>query len=282
MLHERRLDAGEVELNLAVGPDTGPPLVLLHGVTRRWQDYVPLLPGLLPRWQVYALDFRGHGLSGRKPGHYLAFDHARDAIALLRELGTPAVVYGHSLGALVAIVVAAEAPELVRAIVLEDPPGPRLLARLQETPFFAMFTGIRDITRGGGSVEELSRKLTDLPIPTPNGPPVRLGDVRDASAIRFTARCLRDLDPEVLTPILERHLLEGIDLRGQMVRVGCPALLLRADEAFGGMLLGNEAAEAVRLFRDVVLIERRGVGHLIHWQETDATLRFLLGFLEAL
>src|SRR5262245_3194828 len=198
MLKERRFHSGEVELNLAVGPASGPPLLLLHGVTRRWQDFVPLLPGLMTRWQVYALDFRGHGLSGRCPGRYLTADHARDTAALLHDLHEPAVLYGHSLGALAAVAVAAAAPASVRAIILEDLPGPRLLARLSETPFHALFSGIREVARRGGPVEAMARDLAELPIPTGAGPPVRLGDLRDGTALRFTARCLRELDPELL------------------------------------------------------------------------------------
>ena len=54
-------------------------------------------------------------------------DYARDAAAVLRSLREPAVVCGHSLGALVAGVVAAQLPERVRAVVLEDPPAPSVL-----------------------------------------------------------------------------------------------------------------------------------------------------------
>jgi pimeloyl-ACP methyl ester carboxylesterase len=41
---------------------------------------------------------------------------------LRRVVGEPAYIVGHSLGALVAIQLGAVAPELVRAMVLEDPP----------------------------------------------------------------------------------------------------------------------------------------------------------------
>jgi pimeloyl-ACP methyl ester carboxylesterase len=281
MLTERRVRAADIELNLAVGPPSGPPLLLLHGVTRCWQDYVPLLPGLTTRWQVHALDLRGHGQSGRRAPHYRAADHAGDTVALLRELGKPVVIYGHSLGALVAVAAAAAEPERVHAIILEDVPGPGLLTRLHETPFHTLFVGIRELARRGGSVEVLTRALANLPLST-TGPPVRLGDLRDGTSLRFTARCLRMIDPEVLTPIIEQRLVTAEELRAQLRQVRCPALLLRADEAFGGMLPRAEAAEFIGLLRECITIDRPGVGHLIHWLEPDATLRFVLGFLESL
>jgi len=68
MFKERTFDTGEVILNYAEGPASGPPLVLLHGFTGRWQGFLPLLPALSLRWHVYAPDYRGHGKSGRVAG----------------------------------------------------------------------------------------------------------------------------------------------------------------------------------------------------------------------
>ena len=70
MLKERTFDANGVAINYAEGPPSGPPLVLLHGGGDRWQHFLPILPSLVMRWQVYALDLRGHGKSGRVPGQY--------------------------------------------------------------------------------------------------------------------------------------------------------------------------------------------------------------------
>src|SRR5581483_7683841 len=81
MFTERAFNSGELLLNHAVGPVTGPPLLLLHGVTRCWRDFVTLVPPLAPRWQLHGLDFRGHGRSARAPGKYLVTDYVRDAAA---------------------------------------------------------------------------------------------------------------------------------------------------------------------------------------------------------
>src|SRR5213079_1763791 len=102
MLTERELDTGTVAIHYVEGPKAGPPLLLLHGVTARWQSFVTLLPFLTQCWQVVAADLRGHGRSGRVPGGYGIMEYARDAIGLIRHLGDePAVVLGHSLGAVI-------------------------------------------------------------------------------------------------------------------------------------------------------------------------------------
>src|SRR5438105_3318346 len=123
MVTEHIFDTGAVSINYAEGPRSGPSVVLLHGVTSRWQGWVTTLPVLTQRWHVIAADLRGHGRSGHARGRYGIMEYTQDVIALIRHLQAgPAVLIGHSLGAIVSIGVASEAPDAVRAVVLEDPP----------------------------------------------------------------------------------------------------------------------------------------------------------------
>ena len=123
MIQERQFHTGVVALNDAEVPGSGPPLVLLHGGSASWRSLELLLPDLAVHWHVYALDLRGHGTSGRVPGHYRLSDYADDVSAFLaRTVGGPATIYGHSLGGIVALLVAAHAPALVRAVVVGDAP----------------------------------------------------------------------------------------------------------------------------------------------------------------
>ncbi len=287
MLVESKLHGGDEPLNFASGPASGPPLLLLHGVTRRWQDFVTLIPALSLRWRVHSLDFRGHGKSGRTPGKYLVKDYVRDAVAFLRHhLKEPAVVYGHSLGAMVAAAAAAEAPQLVRAVVMEDPPFDTLGPRIRETPFHAFFSGVRAALaageRGETAVEALARRLAEVRVPGMTGAEsVRLGDVRDPTSLRFSARCLADMDPEVLLPLVEGRWLEGYDRDALLRRIQCPALLVQADVAAGGMLPDADAASAAALLAQGSLVKLPQVGHLIHWLAPEATARLACGFLES-
>jgi pimeloyl-ACP methyl ester carboxylesterase len=281
---EQRYAIDGPTLNAAIGPGAGPPLVFLHGVSRRWQDAVPLAAGLAGRWQPWGLDLRGHGSSARCPGAYLVRDYVGDVVRFLRaHVPEPAVLYGHSLGAMVAAGVAAELPRHVRAIILEDPPGPGFLGRVPGNSYGILFAGLRSLAGSDRPTAETARLLAELPMSAPGSPrTVRLGDVRDATSIRFMARCLRDLDPEVLTPLLEARWLEGLSLPDVYGRVRCPALVLAGDEKAGGMLPADEAAALAGAITDCTRIDFPGVGHLLHWMQTERTLRHLHGFLEAL
>lgn len=283
MFKEELFEAPEVSLNFVRGPATGPPLLVLHGVTRRWQDLVPLAPVLATRWRIEALDFRGHGKSGRTPGHYRVADHVNDALSFVQQLGEPVVIYGHSLGALVACGVAARAPEWVRGVVLEDPPAASLILGIRKTAFHAFFAGMQKLAGNGMTVTERTCLLAEMRLPAGiDQPPVRLGDIRDATSLRFSARCLQELDPEVLTPLLEVRWLDGYAQASVMADVKCPVLLLRADERFGGMMPRSDAEQLTSRMNDCTTIDLKACGHAVHWLEGEKTTRFVLGFLESL
>ncbi len=105
-------------------PGRGPALVLLHGFAAQkdaWLDFADALPRgrrlLIP-------DLPGHGDSGAGPGDYGARRLADEVGAWLAATANgPADLAGNSLGGLVATLVAAERPGLVRRLVLMDPAG---------------------------------------------------------------------------------------------------------------------------------------------------------------
>src|SRR6187455_441302 len=93
---------GTTSLRYCRGPAAGPPLVMVHGVTRRGADFAPVLAALSQRWEVFTLDQRGHGESARADS-YVVRDYAADLADFLRQVvGRPAALFGHSLGALAA------------------------------------------------------------------------------------------------------------------------------------------------------------------------------------
>lgn len=98
----------------------GPPVLLLHplGVARSfWDDVVPALDGS----EVLTYDFPGHGETPAPGEPYGVEDLADQARALLADAGIEQVdVVGVSLGGLVGMRVAADAPDLVRRLVVVD------------------------------------------------------------------------------------------------------------------------------------------------------------------
>ncbi|MFN8633081.1 MAG: alpha/beta hydrolase [Chloroflexota bacterium] len=119
----RREDVGGLTLNVRSFGTDGAPLVLLHGLGVSgavWQGIGRIL-GTFAR--LVAPDLRGHGDSDKPSAGYLPRDYVGDIAALLaHEPSRPLAVIGHSLGAVVAALLAAERPELMTKLILVDPP----------------------------------------------------------------------------------------------------------------------------------------------------------------
>lgn len=282
MFAESTFQLGSQTLNVAKGPPSGPPLVMLHGVTRKWQTFLPLVPTLVPRWQVHGLDFRGHGASSPAEDGYLIVDYVRDAVGLLHELDEPVVLYGHSLGAMVVPAVAAEVADLVRAVVMEDPPLNMLGPKIAETTFHSFFKGIQEFVGDTRDVREIAQDLSKMVLCNPvAGEEMLLGTTRDAASLRFMASCLRDVDPNVLSPIIEGRWLEGYDITSIYQRLECPALLIQADVSVGGMLTDEDATEVESIARDLTRIKLPGIGHNVHWASSERLSGLVLQFIES-
>lgn len=103
------------------------PVVLVHGFTEAGTAWPDLVLRWRSRWNIYAPDLRGHGLSPRFSAEELDAAPAvllADLVQLLDEIGEPAVLIGHSLGGLLALRAALVRPQQVSALVLEDPARP--------------------------------------------------------------------------------------------------------------------------------------------------------------
>jgi pimeloyl-ACP methyl ester carboxylesterase len=191
-------------------------------------------------------------------------------------------LYGHSLGAVVAAGVAAEVPQQVQGVVLEDPPFDTMGPRISQSALLSYFAGVQPFAESTLPVGALARQLAEIPLTTPGkAGSIRLGDTRDMASLRFTARCLQQLDRDVLSPIIAGRWLEGFDWGAALEKITCPALLLQADHSVGGMLTDDDAAEAERRMPDCSRIRLPKVGHLIHWLATESCLRLVNSFLES-
>lgn len=150
----------------------GPSLLLLHGLGESgadWNDEVKTWPGA-----VYALDFMGHGRSGRLAGGaYTVELLAGDADVALAQIG-PAAVAGRGLGAYAALLLAGGRPDEIPAALLL--PGPGLA--------------------GGGAVPDFDADPTlvlDDPEP-PAGDGIRSEVCVDRRALRWFDQDIRPVD----------------------------------------------------------------------------------------
>jgi pimeloyl-ACP methyl ester carboxylesterase len=110
-------------INYGEGPSNGPALLLIHGQNAAWEDYASVLPELSKKFHVFAVDCYGHGKSSHDPALYSCEANGKALIWFMENvIGEKCFVSGHSSGGILTAWLAANAPEQVKGIVLEDPP----------------------------------------------------------------------------------------------------------------------------------------------------------------
>jgi pimeloyl-ACP methyl ester carboxylesterase len=283
-LVERTFDTGEVQLNYAEGPASGPPLVLLHGLGRRWQVFLPLIPPLSLRWHIFAPDFRGHGKSSRVVRGYCGPAYSEDIAQFLRErVAAPAVLFGHSLGGMSAMWVASHHPELVRALILGD--NLIVVRSLQNPMYRTLFSSLRDLARSGGSAEQIAECIGRILLPVAGSDDfVKIRDLpgNDEAYLLSWARCVQQADPDTYEMTLDGSSLEGWDGEDILRGITCPTLLLQGNRELGGLMSDADVTLAKALLRHRTHVRFRNLGHALFIQQLEPVLRTVTNFLESL
>jgi pimeloyl-ACP methyl ester carboxylesterase len=248
----KRFSAKEVALSYVEGPPNGEPVLLIHGVSSRWQPFQTILPALAEGHHVYALDLRGHGRSGHTPGAYRLDDYTRDLQEFIRQVvQRPVVVYGHSLGGLVAINLAARQPHNMRKLVLGDPPLFYHDTDIRDTFWYQAFQDLLDLMLAFPDSNAMDAWLAQ-------NKPMMSPDRREERV-----RSLEGTDPDVVRAILTDELMQGISFLGLLSSVTCPVLLLRGRQNLGSALREQDVQFARDHFQDLRLLDMQRVGHAI-------------------
>ena len=286
-IREYTFDTGAVILNYAEVPSSGTPLVLLHGGNARWQAFESILSDLASAWHIYAPDFRGQGKSGWVPNTYRLQDYTDDTITFLRNrLREPAYLFGHSLGGIVALLVAAQYPEGVRAVAVGDAPlssqtWHEVLLQGQDR-----LVAWRDLSGGQKPIDQLIEILKEAPIEVPGrrGPvPMREVMGEDTPVYAWLATNLYQSDPDMLTALLERFeaTASGYEMGAVLPAIKCSVLLLQADPAAGGLMTDAEVVQALPLLARPSHVRLEGVSHVLHNERKEPVVTALKAFFQS-
>jgi pimeloyl-ACP methyl ester carboxylesterase len=124
-----------------------PRVVALHGWARTHADFDRVLDGC----DAVALDLPGHGATPEPPADWGSPEYAALVADVLRELASPPVLVGHSLGGRIGVHVAAASPQLIRGLVLTGAPLVRIAAKAKPK---ASYRVVRSLNRRGVISEE--------------------------------------------------------------------------------------------------------------------------------
>jgi pimeloyl-ACP methyl ester carboxylesterase len=211
---------------------TGMPVLLIHGNSGDLHDFAGVLPQLVGRYRVLAMDCRGYGRSARGHGPLSLARMAADAATVIRTLSPdrPVAVVGFSDGANIAMLLVARHPELVSSLVLNSGNiavnGMRFWLRTRLRLLDAILRSVIKRAPAFTREHEIIRLMLDQP-----------GiESADLAAIRVPTLVLagsRDIIRPVHTHMIHR-LVAGSQLR--IVR-GAPHTMIKSHAAVVGPIL---------------------------------------------
>ena len=278
---EKDVLGSSVSIHYAEGPATGRPLVLLHGLSRDWRSFLPVLPNLASRFHVFALDLRGHGGSGRASGGYRISQFADDVDEFMRQrLAEGAVVFGHSLGAMVGLSLAARSSSKISALIVGD--SMISPSNLSASLYGPLFRQLHELMLQKHSREELARRIGKIQLRFPGlEEPLRLEDLAGNSeaALDEWARTVERTDPEALAMSLDGSAFADWVPERILPQIACPVLLLQASPALDGLLSDSDVELAVRLLPRVRHVRFPLLGHALFMQQANPVLRAVDEFL---
>jgi pimeloyl-ACP methyl ester carboxylesterase len=281
MIQSHTVDLDSVQIHYVEAPGPGPALVILHGITGSSMSFAPLLPSLVQQAHVYAVDLRGHNLSGHTSGAYQVANYGRDVAGFLqRVVRRPAVVAGHSLGGVITVWLAVHASEWVQGIFLEDPAlyitaAPRLQATLYHGIFMMLRSHLRQHHARNGTLEDLIPFVAQMPV---NANQTML-DIVGPEAVRLRTIELHRLDPAIFDPAIDGILLGPYDPDDLVAQVRCPIHLLAAQYELSMVMDAQDVARFVAYAPHCTHTVLDGVGHGIHEERPEVYVETLRQFI---
>lgn len=250
MMQEYFFNARGVPINYARSSNPGQPLVLLHGIASEWQSFTPLISELTEDYQVFAPNLRGHGKSGRCGQDYRILDYAEDIrLFLEQEVSAPAVLYGHSLGALIGMAAAAQAPEMVSGLILGDPPFFNHNLALKESVWYEAFSELYQVISNYHTAAEVDAYM------------VKEYPKMDPDKRKARAETLARVDPAVIGVQLEQRHMEDFAADALLRRIACPVLLLAGNPKLGSALREEDVDYMAARIRDLEIVHMADIGH---------------------
>jgi pimeloyl-ACP methyl ester carboxylesterase len=306
---EERFNTGEIEINYVVGPDNGPALVLVPAQGVDWTNYEKVLEPLSSEYQVYSVDIRGHGKSDWTTGNYSFKTIGSDMTAFLEKVvKRKAIISGNSSGGLIALWLAANKPELVKAIILEDPPlfsadWPRIKEDSYVYRVLQVTVEMSKELHESRSISGLARKFMQIKRPVEGG---KIRGVPKSAAYFFSflirasqkfksgkpslpgrlgkvLEVLTNYDADFAQAFVDGRIYEGLDHAEALRSAQCPMLLLHANwlrhPEFG--LIGamdDDDAKRARELAENMEYQRIDSDHVIHSENPEIFMDIVRDF----
>jgi N-formylmaleamate deformylase len=237
------------------------PLILLHGLSANGLCWTAIAQALEHEYNVIMPDLRGHGQPSTPDFGYRYEDHAGDVVGLVTSLGiSPPILIGHSMGGLVAAVVASRYPRSIRGLILADPTF--IDSKRQRE--------IRD-----SDVADQHRKVLNKPLKKVVDEMRDRHPHRSLSTIETIARARLETRMsafDVLTP-------PNPDYHQLLVSIDVPILLVTGD---AGVVSADLASELQLVNPNLQVVQIKHAGHGIFYDQPDQFSVIITAFLHSI
>lgn len=284
MLEARNFEAGDFSLHYVIIGAGKRPLLFLHGGISFHQQFQPLFPSLSQDYTIYALDFRGYGNSSRlaKPEGYSWDVFRKDVLVFIRKvIQQPVIIYGHSLGGLIAVMVAVTEPELVTGLIIGDSPlfWERFLKRVGNS-LFEFYRFMSGFASSPKPVLDLVQEIGNTPISTDSKP---YKESVSVNRLFFLAKSVKMIDPKFFEAFENVQFFKAdYTPTAYLPKIICPVLLIQADKDLSGVLTDEDVEEALELLPNGFHMYLEKVNHNLQLDKTEPVLLAIRSFLNVL
>ncbi|MEE9345165.1 MAG: alpha/beta hydrolase [Methylococcales bacterium] len=260
----------------------GMPMLALHGWLDNAMSFSPIAHSLIQVTPDFmAVDLPGHGRSDHREqgNHYHFVDYVFDVLECVAQLGwNRFVLIGHSMGAGIASLIAAVAPELVSHLILIDGIG----------PLSSHAGGVTDqLEKSIRSYQRMTPRLKQMTYPNWDAlikRRAKIGNINHKAAELLVKRNAKQDDGEIIW-LADRRLncLSPIYMAEQQVlsflsRIEATTLLVKAKQG----LLNQRATtlERITAVSKLEVVELSG-GHHLHMENPEQVAAQVIRFLHS-
>lgn len=241
-----------------------PTIILAHGITDMGLCWQPFAADLEADYDILMYDAYGHGRSSRIDPDS-RFDLAADLHDLINtlKLEKPGII-GHSMGAATAAEFASRYPDMLSALVLEDPPWSDEKIKPEQIEATRQTWKQRIEDEKEKTVKELV-KLKKKEAPN-----------WDERILETWAQAKHAFDPA----FLDHYSFKPIDWRAQVKNITAPTLLVTGDTEHGALVDLKTGVEAVKLLDKGEFGHISNAGHCVRYEHYAPYLAMVKLFLK--
>jgi N-formylmaleamate deformylase len=241
-----------------------PAIVLAHGITDNGLCWHQFANDLENDYDLILYDAYGHGKSSRIDPDK-RFDLAEDLHDLIDalKLEKPGVI-GHSMGAATAVSFASAYPEMLSALVLEDPPWSDQVIDKEQVKATLQAWKKQNLAAKKKTAKDLVKlKAKESP-------------KWEEAILEAWAQAKLEVDPG----IFDQYPLMKTNWQEQVKTITCPTLIVTGDKALGAIITPELGVKAVKLMKKCEFGHISDAGHCVRYEQYQPYLTMVQFFLK--